>query len=448
MNEQEVIKLIEESEHSKVKLALCDIDGVLRGKFMAKDKFISALKSGFGFCDVAFGWDSGDATYDNVKITGPHTGYPDAKARIDVSTMRQVPWEGGIPFFLVDLSHDPTKSVVCPRTLLKKVISKAEDMGFEPCFSQEFEWFNFAETAQSVNEKDFRDLEGLTPGMFGYSILRASMEKEYVHDLFDSLAEFDIPLEGLHTETGPGVYEAAITYGGALEAADRAVIFKTAVKEIARNHGILASFMAKWSMKYPGCSGHIHQSLWKDGVNLFHDESAKTGMSSLMENYLAGQLHCLPEILPMYAPTVNSYKRLVKGAWAPTNTTWAIDNRTVAMRALPGGAKSCRLENRVAGSDTNPYLAMAGSLASGLLGIEKKMKLPNSTKGDGYADSKATSLAGNLQKSTGMMRDSSLAEELFGKEFVDHFCATREWEWRQFSRQVTDWELRRYFEII
>lgn len=448
MNQQEIIKLIEESEHSKVKLGLCDIDGVLRGKYMSKDKFISALKSGFGFCDVVFGWDSGDVDYDNVKVTGSHTGYPDAKARIDASTMREIPWEEGVPFFLVDLSDDPEKSSVCPRSLLKTTILKAKDMGFEPRFSQEFEWFNFAESPQSLREKDFRDLEGLTPGMFGYSLLRASMEKEYVHDLFDSLTEIDIPIEGLHTETGPGVYEAAITYCDILEAADRAVVFKTAVKEIAYQHGILASFMAKWNASYPGCSGHVHQSLWKDGVNLFHAEGDSNGMSSLMENYLAGQLHCLPEILPMYAPTVNSYKRLVKGAWAPTNATWGVDNRTVAMRALPGGANSCRLENRVSGSDTNPYLVMAASLASGLMGIENKMELQKATSGDGYADSTAKSLVGNLQKSTGMMRDSSLAKELFGQEFVDHFCATREWEWRQFSKEVTDWELRRYFEII
>jgi glutamine synthetase len=182
------------------------------------------------------------------------------------------------------------------------------------------------------------------------------------------LGKFGVPLEGLHTETGPGVYEAAIQYSELPEAGDRALLFKTAVKEIAYKHGIMATFMAKIDEHLPGCGGHIHQSLWDKGSkqNLFHDAKDKQGISNLMRQYLAGQLHCLPFILPLFAPNINSYKRLVEGAWAPTTLTWGMDNRTVALRVLPGGKKSCRLETRVVGSDVNPYLAMAGCLASGL----------------------------------------------------------------------------------
>src|SRR5258705_763128 len=181
----------------------------------------------------------------------------------------------------------------------------------------------------------------------------------------------------MRTETGPGTYEAAIVYADILEAADRAVLFKTAVKEIAYRHGILASFMAKINENLPGCGGHVHQSLWdKTGKkNLFFDEKDKMKMSDLAKNYLAGQLYCLPHILPMFAPTINSYKRLVEGAWAPTTLTWGMDNRTVALRVLAGSAKSCRLETRVIGSDVNPYLAMAASLASRLYGIKNNLKL-------------------------------------------------------------------------
>jgi len=151
------------------------------------------------------------------------------------------------------------------------------------------------------------------------------------------LQSFGVPLEGIHTETGPGVYEAAILYADILEAADRAVIFKTAVKEIAHRHGLIATFMAKYNENLPGCSGHVHKVFGRKikKQNLFWDKKSKTHMSSLMESYIAGQLHCLPFILPMFAPTVNSYKRLVEGAWAPTTLTWAIDNRTTALRALP-----------------------------------------------------------------------------------------------------------------
>jgi glutamine synthetase len=287
--------------------------------------------------------------------------------------------------------------------------------------------------------------------MFGYSILRASQGSAYFQDLFDMLDKFRVPLEGLHTETGPGVYEAAILYEEALEAADRAVLFKSGVKEIAHRHGVLPTFMAKFSESLPGCSGHVHQSLWSaDGSrNLFYDADNATGISALMESYIAGQLHCLPHILPLYAPTVNSYKRLVEGAWAPTTITWGIDNRTTALRALPGSATSTRLETRVVGSDSNPYLAMAGCLASGLYGVRNGLKLDiPATQGSGYEDKRRGVLPRNLWEATQAMKGSALAAELFGEAFVDHFVRTREWEWRQFSREVTDWELKRYFEII
>jgi len=287
--------------------------------------------------------------------------------------------------------------------------------------------------------------------MFGYSVLRASQQGAFFHDLFDLLGKFNVPIEGIHTETGPGVYEAAILYGKILEAADRAVCFKTGVKEIASRHNIIASFMAKFSADLPGCSGHVHQSLWsEDGKqNLFYDKKSKTGISRLMESYIAGQLHCLPHILPMFAPTVNSYKRLTEGAWAPTTITWAIDNRTTALRALPAGATATRLETRVVGSDANPYLAMAGCLAAGLYGIQNKLTLKTAaTTGNGYADKKNGVLPKNLWDASQAMKTSPVAKELFGDAFVQHFTGTREWEWHQFSKAVTDWELKRYFEII
>jgi glutamine synthetase len=171
-------------------------------------------------------------------------------------------------------------------------------------------------------------------------------------------------------------------------------------------------------------------------------------MSETFKQYMAGQLHCLPHILPMLAPTINSFKRLVEGAWAPTTLTWAVDNRTVALRALPGSKKASRLETRVVGSDVNPYLAMAACLASGLYGIKHQLKLQDASVGNGYADLSHGKLPSNLQSATQAMKESEVAKELFGAEFVDHFVATREWEWKQYSRVVSDWEKKRYFEII
>jgi glutamine synthetase len=452
MNNEQITRYLEENKIERVKFAFSDIDGILRGKVIHRRKFLGGLDSGYRFCDVVFGWDSSDQLYDNVAVTGWHTGYPDQLCRIDLSTFRAIPWQGDLPFFLADFSGpDGEGLAVCPRSLLKKIAGQCELMGYVPQFSQEFEWFNFCETPQSLADKDFTRIQPITPGMFGYSVIRPSLYTDYNDDLFTLLLRFGIPLEGLHTETGPGVYEAAIIYDEILKAADQAVLFKSAVKEIAYKHGIMASFMAKWNTQLPGCGGHIHQSLWNQdkSENLFYSASDSNKMSEIMKQYLAGQLYCLPFILPMYAPTVNSYKRLVEGAWAPTTVTWGIENRTTAVRVINSSSKDARLEMRVPGSDTNPYLAMAASLASGLYGIKHKLSLDDPhTLGNAYANSQNRKLPSNLYEAAVSMKDSAVARELFGDGFVEHFCATRIWEWRQFSRQVSDWELKRYFEII
>lgn len=447
---EDVLRAVKDSGVGKVKLAVTDIDGVLRGKVIHEDKFASALEGGFGFCNVIFGWDSADECYDNTSYTGWHTGYPDALAKIDPNTYRKIPWEGDLPFLLADFSNDVGEPLtVCPRQLLKRIRERALEQGFSASFAQEFEWFNFRETSENLHDTHFTNPEPLSRGMFGYSLLRAQENAEFFNALFDLLGAFRVPLEGLHTETGPGVYEAAILYDDILEAADRAVLFKGSVKEIGKKYGVIPSFMAKWNAQLPGCSGHLHQSLWSDGRNLFHDPNDELGMSSLMGSYIAGLLHCLPHLLPMYAPTVNSFKRLVEGLWAPTTLTWAIDNRTVCVRALPGSEKATRCELRVVGADVNPYLAMAASLASGLYGIAQGLKLEQpETKGNGYQDKSHGTLPSNLWDATQAMKRSDIANELLGEEFVQHFCATREWEWREYGKAVTDWELKRYFEVI
>lgn len=444
ISKEQVVQEVKNSSNPKVKVAVTDIDGVLRGKYLHKDKFLSLLEGGFGFCDVVFGWDINDLAYEGMDFTGWHTGYPDALAHLDLQTFRKVPWDQDVAFFLGDFQVD-----VCPRNLLKKIKNEAEKLGYSASFGQEFEWFNFRETTEDLHARQFADPQPLTPGMFGYSLLRMSKNSDFFNDIYDLMYKFGVPLEGLHTETGPGVFEAAILYGDVVESADRAVLFKSGVKEVGHKYGIMPTFMAKISENLPGCSGHLHQSLWNQKQNLFFDENSKTKMSSLMESYIAGLLYCMPHLLPMYAPTINSFKRLVEGAWAPTTLTWAIDNRTVAIRALPGSSKSTRVELRVVGSDANPYLAHAAALASGLYGVKNKMKLTvPMTQGNGYRDLSNGVLPGNLWEATQIMRASKVAQELLGETFVKHFCGTREWEWRQFQKSVTNWEYKRYFEIV
>ena len=198
----------------KVKLGGFDVDGVLRGKYLSLEKFWGAAEGGLGFCDVIFGWDLGDQLYDNATVTGWHTGYPDVRATVDLATFRMIPWEPGTAAFLLDFEAEPGKPLaVSPRQLLKRVEDKARSMGFLVKVASEYEFFLFRETPESVRAKGYANLSPLSPGMFGYSWLRASENASLVHDLQDSLAAFDIEVEGFHTETGPGVYEAAVRRG-------------------------------------------------------------------------------------------------------------------------------------------------------------------------------------------------------------------------------------------
>jgi glutamine synthetase len=444
------LEAVRASGAAKVKVAVSDIDGVLRGKYLHRDKFESALDGGFGFCDVVLGWDMTDACYDNTTLTGWHHGFPDALVRLDPATMRNVPWDENVHFFLGDfVTAKGDAHPICPRQTLKRVLKRAAKLGVQPMCGLEFEWFNFRETPQSWAAKKGVDPTPLTPGMFGYSLLRANENREYFNALLDELLAFRVPIEGLHTETGPGVFEAAIQFSEALEAADRALLFKSGAKEIGARFGIIPSFMAKWNAQLPGCSGHVHQSL-SDGVkNVFYDARGRHGMSRLFESYLAGQIAVALEFAPMFWPTINSYKRLVDGFWAPVKPTWGIDNRTASFRVIVGSPKSTRLETRCPGADVNPFLAVAALVAAGLHGVEKGLKLTTAPiTGTNVGAENTPRAPRSLAATTEIFKRSAVARDWFGDDFVDHFAATREWEWRQWQDAVTDWELKRYFEIV
>lgn len=449
MTQEIFIENIKKSPHNMIKIAITDIDGVLRGKIIHKQKLLDIIDDSFGFCDVIMGWDCADTLYNNGTTTGWHTGFPDTRATLDLSTQREIPWQDNIPFLLANLkdAENINPHPACPRGLLTKIKNRAENLSLTPIFAQEFEWFNFEKIEGKLGNTS--DLKTITDGMFAYSLLRLSQNHPFVADIFTKLEAFGVPMEAIHTETGPGVYEAAIQKQPVLQAADNAVLFKAAIREIANSHGYTASFMAKWNQTLPGCSGHIHQSLWdRDGNNLFHNYEKPIELTETLQHFMAGQLHCLPYIMPMYAPTINSYKRLVDGSWAPNTPTWGIENRTTALRLIRSTKHTgTNLEMRVPGSDSNPYLAMAASLASGLYGIENKLPLTTPAfQGNAYLN--AEKLPDTLQKATAQMTHSKLANQLFGEDFVAHFCATREWECDLYNKQVSNWELSRYFEII
>jgi glutamine synthetase len=450
-SDRDLVRELQSRGVTRAKIGGFDLDGVLRGKYVSLEKLGSALRNGFGFCDVIFGWDVSDVLYDNAKLTGWHTAYPDVHAVLDPSTLRTIPWEPGAASMLCDFRDAAgAPHPACPRSLLKRMIARAAKHGLHALFAAEFEFFLFQETRDTLHAKAFRDLKPLDPGMFGYSWVRSGQDSELVREIMETLGELDIEIEGLHTETGPGVYEAALRYDEALRAADNAALFKTVIKQIAHRHGLSASFMAKWNAALPGCSGHLHQSLWRGSDNAFFDPRAPRKMSKLMRAYLAGQLALMRELTALYSPTINSYKRYVPGVWAPLVATWGVENRTCALRVIGlGQQKAQRIEYRQTAADINPYVAMAACLGAGLWGIEQELELELETETVGDAGSDGPGrLPTTLRQAIELLSASEPARALFGAEFVDHYVRTRDWEVRCFDKAVTDWELARYFEII
>ncbi|WP_428644720.1 glutamine synthetase family protein [Roseibium sp.] len=446
---EDIRTAVEAAPANHVKVGVCDVDGILRGKYMARDKFLSSLDGGFGFCDVVLGWDSNDQLYDNAKMTGWHTGYGDAPVRILPETMRSLPSEPGVMFFMGEFTGE--MEPICPRGVLRRVLERGEALGFRAKAACEFEFLVVEETARTLSEKRF---SGLTPhgaGNFGYSVIRNSVNTSFYQGLLDFFDAFGVPIEGLHEETGPGALEAAIRVDEAMEAGTRGVLFKTFAKVVAQRMDLFASFMAKWNSDMPGQGGHVHVSLQdREGRGVFRDESCSEGLSRTMRHFIGGLQRLSPEITALSAPTVNSYKRLVPGYWAPTAATWGVDNRTVAIRAITGSDKSQRVEYRIPGADTNPYLVLAAALGAGFWGIENEVEPSGAMTGNAYTQAceDRFQLPRTLGEASVALENSAAAREIFGDAFVDHFAASRMWEEREARRQVTDWEMARYFEII
>ena len=437
-------------------LGLADIDGVLRGKFVSASKLASLRAKGGGFCDCVFGWDMDDALYDSSAdaITGWHSGFPDARYRLVGASERALP-EDGTAYFVGEFAGaEGGDHPLCPRTLLRRVLGRAARHGLAVRAGLEYELFVFKETPASVREKGYRNLQPFTPGNFGYSVLRAAANADVFEALMRYCANFHMPLEGLHCETGPGVWEGALAVAEGLEAADRATLFKTFSKAFFQRHGLVATFMAKWSMDYPGQSGHYHFSLLDgEGGNVF--AGADETLTDAARWAIGGLCRYVPEFLPMLAPTVNSFTRLVKGAWAPTAATWGMDNRTAAFRFVPASAEDKtqqRIECRVGGADASPYLASAATLGAALIGIEKRLEPPAAVVGNAY-EVEATlpaerRFAPTLRNAAERFAESAAARDIFGEAFVSHFARSRLWESRQHERHVDSWQLARYFEIV
>ncbi len=452
---------------SIAKLVCCDIDGILKGKLVKKEKmekFDKSKKTNYPFCSAIFSWDCMDLPYENennkVKITGEHTGVHDLFGQIH-NSQKSLSWNNDIPIYFLDFPN----AEVCPRSLLRKIISKFNQKNVcNISVGMEYEWFNLKGNKHDSNI-NFTNLTPITQGNAGYSALRLYETDAYLADIWKNMNKSNITLDSLHFETGPGILESGLSPSSPLEAADNAILFKHGIKEIAYKHNIIPNFMAKYRNDLQGCGGHIHLSIY-DSITNVNKFSANYNLSSyknssnnlntienyelslFLENWLAGQMYCLPQILPMFLPNVNSYKRLVEGQYAPTSVKWGFDNRTTTYRLINNDPENTRIETRICGADANPYLALSAIIASGMYGLENNLKLCEPSIGSEYLDTDKTELSRNLGDATNIMKNSSLAKKLFGENFVEHYCITREHEWKMYNKHISDWELNRYIDLI
>ncbi|KAL4889887.1 hypothetical protein BDV59DRAFT_185694 [Aspergillus ambiguus] len=461
----------------KVKVAGIDCDGILRGKVMSKEKFLGIAQKGFGFSSAVFGWDMQDMLYTTeAKIAPADSGYVDFLAVPDLNTFRRIPWEDNIPFFLVHFVQNGSPVSADGRNMLRTIRDKLAAANCKGLAGVELEFMNFqtpSEDGYGIGSQTpdicaFLDknapgaLRPITGGSFSYSALRTVPYKKFFYDIFDTCAEFNCGIEGWHTEGGPGVYEAALKVCDVGEMADKVALFKLLAKSVGVQHNITPCFMAKPLYGQPGSSGHIHVSLCdKAGTNLFARDTPDTnapwpdaaGLSDLGRQFLAGVLEALPDIMPLFAPTINSYKRLVENFWAPVNISWGLEDRMASIRIItppvckPGAT---RFEVRIPGADLHPHYALSVILAAGWRGVQKKLAIGvppvSAMKG---TDTKPRMLPNTLDTALSRFNaKDSIARELLGDEFVDFFTATREHELRLWREAVTDWEFKRYIETV
>jgi glutamine synthetase len=449
MDDISTITVIENSKHELSTLGVFDIDGVFRGKKISKSKLLQSLYNGVGFSDIVFGWDIKDCVYDDCMASSIKTGFSDVPVVADLSSMRTNYLGNGEPLLIGNFTG--RLSTLCPRTLLRSVTDKYIQKGLSPNVSCEYEFILLDETAASLRKKNFAGLNHVSSSVNAYTILESPVIRDFVNKLTHACDVMNIPLSGIHPESGIGVLEAAIKHTDALTSADNASLFKQIVKYIAMNQGWTASFMSKLSSSLPGQGGHIHLSLSDHNSNAaFYDEYAPNHMSKLMCHFLGGVLKLMPELTCLSVPTVNGYKRLVPEYWAPILSNCGIEDRTCSIRVIGNCPSSLHLEYRLPGADMNPYISIAALLGSGLWGIENELDpgFEFSACGTRLACPIQTKLASSLEEATQLLDQSSISREILGEEFIDHFVLSRRWEYSQCNKEVSSWELDRYLERI
>ena len=437
-------------EIDTVLVCLPDMQGRLVGKRFHADFFIDGGHDETHACDYLLANDIDMEPVPGYAATNWETGYGDFTLKPDLTTLRQIPWLEGTTLVLCDVldHHHHTPVPHSPRALLKAQVARLEDLGMRAFLASELEFYLFDETYESARQKRYGDLATAAQYIEDYHIFQTSKEEGVMRAIRNGINAAGIPVENSKGEWGPGQEEINVRYADALEMADRHVILKNGVKEIAHLNGQAVTFMAKWDYELAGSSCHIHASLWDiDGKTpLFRDAGDEHGMSALMKNFMAGQLAYSKDITYFLAPFINSYKRFQVGTFAPTKAIWSLDNRTAGYRLVGDGGAAVRTECRIGGADLNPYLAFAALLAAGLAGIDEKLELEAPFSGDAYAGKRLPEIPKTLRDATSAMKRSKMLREAFGEDVIAHYVHTAEWEQFEYDRRVTDWELQRGFE--
>ncbi len=448
---EELKKEVKAGTIDTVVAAMVDLQGRLLGKRFHGEFFADGGYSETHACNYLLGVDIEMEPVPGYKATGWDKGYGDFVLKPDMSTLRRTPWLEKTALVLCDvLDHHTHQDVPhSPRAILKKQLKRLEAIKLKSYMASELEFFLFDDSFETCHTKGFRAMKTAGYYIEDYNILQTSKEEVYMRALRNGLAGAGITVENSKGEWGPGQEEINVKYSDALTMADNHAIIKNGAKEIAYGVGKAITFMAKWDYGMAGNSSHIHQSLWSaDGKTPhFYDKSGLHGMSQMMQHYLAGQLAHASEMTYFLAPYINSYKRFMAGTFAPTKAVWSFDNRTAGYRLCGADSKAIRVECRVGGADLNPYLAFAALLASGLDGIEKKMKLEPVFSGDAYSSAqKLREIPKTLRESIELLDKSSFLRGALGDDVVDHYVHTGRWEQFEFDRRITDLELKRGFE--
>lgn len=425
-----------------------DISGTLRGKLARMDKI--AGSSGSAFCTILYGLSPFDDVCES-RFSSFENGFPDALAVPDPDSFCILDRDAGIASVICDM-HDPDTGgdhALSPRGALRRMVERAEGMGFQPRFAIELELCVIEAEDARILAGGHHDQQAHGRMHNAYSLARMCEMREITAGFMARMDDLGIPVEAMHAELGRGMLELAISHLPALQAADACARAKLYLKDHLAQHGLAAVFMPKWRIEESGCGGHVHQSLWQDGAPAFAGPDG--GLSPLALSYIAGQLATLRDFAAVFYPTVNAYRRMDAATWAPENASWGLDNRTCALRAITRpGPKAVRIEHRCPGADVNPYLAIAAMLGGGLDGIEQGLEAPLPVRGNAGAMPDLPRLPRSLAEATAILTDSTAAQRILGAELVEQYAIVRQTEsrlWEAWQRStISAWELQRYFD--